>query len=102
MKCGDNMDELTREEVLHVAHLARIGLSDEEIPKYQKSLKKMIDEIDKIKTMNDFDPDMMISPCESKVPLESNLVDNVCNNDMLNNVPKKKGNFIEVPVVVNE
>ena len=102
MKCGDNMDELTKDEVLHVAHLARIGLDEEEIPKYQKSLKKMIDEIDKIKTMTDFDSDMMISPCESRVPLETNIVDNVCNNDMLNNVPKKKGNFIEVPVVVNE
>ena len=96
------MGKLSREEVLHVAHLARIGLSEEEIPKYQKSLKKMIDEIDKIKTMNDFDPDMMISPCTNKVPLESNLVDNVPNNDMLTNVPKKKGNFIEVPVMVNE
>ena len=96
------MDELTKEEVLHVAHLARIGLSEEEIPKYQKSLKKMIDEIDKIKTMSDFDQDMMISPCTNKVPLESNIVDNVCNSDMLNNVPKKKGNFIEVPVMVNE
>ena len=102
MKCGDSMNELTKEEVMHVAHLARIGLSEEEIPKYQKSLKKMIDEIDKIKTMTDFDDDMMISPCENKVSLESDLVDDVCNTDMLNNVPKKKGNFIEVPVVVNE
>ena len=62
----------------------------------------MIDEIDKIKTMSDFDQDMMISPCTNKVPLESNIVDNVCNSDMLDNVPKKKGNFIEVPVMVNE
>ena len=96
------MDELTKEEVMHVAHLARIGLSEEEIPKYQKSLKKMIDEIDKIKSMDDFDPDMMISPCENEVSLESNLVDGICRDNMLDNVPKKKGNFIEVPVMVNE
>ena len=102
MKCGENMDELTRDEVLHVAHLARIGLDEEEIPKYQKSLKKMIDEIDKIKTMTDFDQDMMISPSINKVPLETKKVEGVCNTDMLNNVPKKKGNFIEVPVMVNE
>ena len=102
MKCGDNMDELTKEEVLHVAHLARIGLSEEEIPKYQKSLKKMIDEIDKIKTMTDFDEEMMISPSTNKVPLETKKVEDICNTDMLNNVPKKKGNFIEVPVMVNE
>jgi len=96
------MNELTKEEVLHVAHLARIGLSEEEIPKYQKSLKKMIDEIDKIKTMNDFDTDMMISPCTNEVPLDSKLVDDVCKDDVLTNVPKKKGNFIEAPVMVNE
>ncbi len=103
MKCGDSMDnKLTREEVLHVAHLARIGLSEEEIPKYQESLKKMIDEIDKIKTMSDFDEEYMISPCTNEVPLENNEVNNIQNQDILKNVPKKKGNFIEVPVMVNE
>ena len=42
------MEKLTREEVKHVAHLARIGVSEEEIEKYQIDLAKMIDEIDKI------------------------------------------------------
>ena len=51
MKCGDKMDKLTREEVEHVAHLARIGLSEDDITRYQVELKKMIDEIDKIKTI---------------------------------------------------
>ena len=102
MKCGDYMDELTREEVLHVAHLARIGLSEEEIPKYQKELKRMIDEIDKIKTMSDFDEEFMISPCQNTVPLEKSEVSNIASDNILLNVPKKKGNFVEVPVVVNE
>ena len=102
MKCGDNMDKLTKEEVEHVAHLARIGLSDDDITRYQVELKKMIDEIDKIKTMSDFDEEFMISPCKNEVPLDNGKVDNIATDNILKNVPKKKGNFVEVLVMVNE
>lgn len=94
-------NKLTREEVLHVAHLARIGLSEEEIPKYQISLKQMIDEIDKIRELNDFDDDMMIAPCNNEIDLEKKEVV-VESSDLLKNVPSKKGNFVEVPVIINE
>ena len=92
---------LTKEEVLHVAHLARIELTSDELEKYQKDLKKLFDEIDKIKYLNDFDEERMISPCENTYDLERKnvLVDS---DNMLLNVPKKKGNFVEVPVMVNE
>jgi len=95
----DNM--LTKEEVLHVAHLARIEITDEELLKYQKDLKLLFDEIDKIKDLDDFDDDKMIAPWENDFDIqrESTPVDK---ENLLSNVPKKKGNFIEVPVMVNE
>ena len=34
-------EKLSREEVLHVANLARIKLTEEEIEKYQVELKKL-------------------------------------------------------------
>ena len=37
-------DMLTKEEVLHVAHLARIEISEDEIKKYQKDLKALLDD----------------------------------------------------------
>jgi len=92
---------LTKEEVLHVAHLARIELSEDEIVKYQKDLKILFDQIDKIKELDDFDEEKMISPCENTYSLERKSVE-VDKDNLLNNVPKKKGNFIEVPVMVNE
>ena len=92
---------LTEEEVKHVAHLARIEITPEELEKYQKDLKVLFDEIDKIKDLDDFDDDKMISPCENTFDLErENVV--VEKDNLLLNVPKKKGNFIEVPVMVNE
>ena len=95
------MDMLSKEEVLHVAHLARIEITPEELEKYQKDLKVLFDEIDKIKDLDDFDDDKMISPWENDFDInrESASVDN---DNLLLNVPKKKGNFIEVPVMVNE
>jgi len=92
---------LTKEEVLHVAHLARIEITEEELEKYQKDLKILFDEIDKIKDLNDFDEDRLFSPCENKVDINNNMHE-VDKDNLLLNVPKKKGNFIEVPVMVNE
>ena len=56
---------LTEEEVMHVAKLARIEITPEELLKYQKDLKVLFDEIDKIKDLDDFDDEKMISPCEN-------------------------------------
>ena len=92
---------LSKEEVLHVAHLARIKLDDEEIVKYQKDLKILFDEIDKIKDLDDFDDDKMIAPWENDYNLERESIP-VNQDNLLQNVPKKKGNFVEVVVMVNE
>ena len=35
-------DKLTKEEVMHVADLARIALTEEEIKKFQVELKKLL------------------------------------------------------------
>lgn len=93
--------KLSREEVLHVAHLARININEEEIEKYQMNLKQMIDEIDKIKDLNDFDDEMIFSPSENETKL-GELANNIETNNLLKNAPKLKGNFIEVPVMINE
>lgn len=93
--------KLTRNEVMHVAHLARINISEEELEKYQMDLAQMIDEIDKIKDLNDFDNEMIFTPCEEKVKLENSSV-LVDKDNLLTNAPSTKGNFIEVPVMINE
>ena len=58
------MDKLSKEEVLHVARLARIKLSDDEIEKFRVQLKVLMDDIDKIRDVNDFDDEFMFTPIE--------------------------------------
>ncbi len=97
------MDKLTREEVMHVAHLARISVSEDEIDKYAVDLKKLLDEVDKIKDIETDSDDLLVTPVE----YESNLRDDhdtssVDFNEVKKNVPAVAGNFVEVPVMVNE
>lgn len=91
---------LTKEEVLHVLNLARLEASEEEIEKYQVELKKMIDEIDKIKELDDFDDELMIAPWSHDVILRENDSLKIEEANVLENVPRKKGNFIAVDVEV--
>lgn len=42
---------LSVEEVKHIARLARIGLSDEEVPKYQKELSAILDFFKELETV---------------------------------------------------
>ena len=94
------MDKLTRNEVLHVLDLARLSASDEEIEKYQIELKKMLDEIDKIKELDDFDSELLIAPWSSNSVLRENDSLQIENGDILKNVPEKIGNFIALDVEV--
>ena len=56
------MDKLTREEVEHVADLAKLALTEEEIEKYRVELKQLIDYIDKVKDIKIYDEDFLIAP----------------------------------------
>ena len=40
---------LTREEVLHVARLARVGLSDADVVKFQSQLSQILDHFEDLK-----------------------------------------------------
>lgn len=94
------MDKLTKEEVLHVLNLARLNATDDEIEKYQIELKKMINEIDKIKDLDDFDEKLLIAPWSNNSCFRKNDSIEVSNKDILKNVPNKKGNFISLDVEV--
>ncbi len=91
---------LTEKEVLHVLDLARLDASDEEIKKYQVELFKMIESIDKIKDIKDYDSDLMIAPWTNNCKLRENDSIKIDECDVLSQVPDKKGNFIAVSVEV--
>ncbi len=44
--------KLSRDQVLHVAKLARLGLSEQEIEKFQKELSSILDYVDILKEVD--------------------------------------------------
>lgn len=98
-------DKLSEEEVLHTAELARIEISNEELSSYQIKLKKLLDDVEKIKDIKlpNNDGEKLIAPWSTDCVLRSDSEGVMLHpKEVLQNVPEKSGNYIEVPVVINE
>ena len=96
-------DKLTKEEVLHVARLARINLTSEEVEKYQVQLKKLLDDVDKIKEVKLEENKQLITPINEETVLREDVEGTMLEpEEIMKNVPVSNGNFVEVPVMINE
>lgn len=96
-------NKLSREEVLHVADLARIKVSEEEIEKYQTDLKKILNEVEKINNVVGYDEEILIANWRENTSLRKDEPGEMLSpKDVLRNVPKHSGNYIEVPAVISE
>ena len=96
-------DQLTREEVLHVADLARIEIDESEMARYQVQLKQILNEIEKINEIEGYDDAFLISPVDHLCETRADVVGEMLTpSEVMKNVPRAKGNFVEVPVMIHE
>ena len=96
-------DRLSKEEVMHVANLARIKITEEEIEKYQVDLKKILNEVEKINDVVGYDDEILIANWHENTRLREDEPGKMLEpKEVLKNAPKHSGNYIEVPVVINE
>ncbi len=91
------MSKLSKEEVLHVANLARLELTDKEIEDYAVKLKEILDEIDKIQDVSVTTEEIMISPNDNECILsDDEIIEEINIEDALKNVPEVTGDYIAV------
>ena len=96
-------DVLTKKEVLHVAELARIKLTEKEVEKYQVELKKLLNEVEKINDVEGYDDEILIANWDSNAELRKDIAGDMLNpKEVLENAPRHAGNYIEVPVVISD
>ena len=60
------MEKLDKEKVLHVASLAKLHLTEEEVEKFSYQLKDILTEIKKIEDVEIPDQDIVIAACPNK------------------------------------
>jgi aspartyl-tRNA(Asn)/glutamyl-tRNA(Gln) amidotransferase subunit C len=94
---------LTREEVEHIARLARLELSGEEIELFQRQLSDILDYADRLSALDTSD----IPPTASVLPVRSVLradepAEPLPRAALLQNAPHPQGGQFRVPPVMED
>src|SRR5215210_1417982 len=95
------MATLSREDVEHVAFLARLGLTEEELGRLEGQLNHILDQY---ATLAELDTDA-IPPTAQTIELENILREDVARpsmppEDVLANAPECEGEFFVVPAIL--
>ncbi len=97
------MPGITRDEVLHVARLARLELSDTEIERMREQLDAILTYIDRLKALDVTG----VEPTSHAVPLvnvmrDDEVVPSFPRDEMLRNAPDRVGEFFRVPRIIED
>jgi aspartyl-tRNA(Asn)/glutamyl-tRNA(Gln) amidotransferase subunit C len=95
------MATLTRADVEHVAYLARLGLSEEELARLEGQLNHILDQYAKLAELDTDD----IPPTAQVIELENILREDVAIPSLppeavLRNAPERDGDFFVVPAIL--
>jgi aspartyl-tRNA(Asn)/glutamyl-tRNA(Gln) amidotransferase subunit C len=94
---------LSRKDVEHVAHLARLGLSEEELARLEGQLNHIVDQYS---VLAQLDTDH-IPPTAQTIEVENILREDVARpgftvEEALSNAPARSGDYIIVPPILGE
>jgi len=97
------MASISRADVEHVAHLARLHLTDDEIDRMQAQLSNILEAIETLRDVNT----SHVGPTASVIQLENVMRDDVATPPMprdvaLANAPLRDDPFLRVPTVLEE
>ncbi|MFC2024973.1 Asp-tRNA(Asn)/Glu-tRNA(Gln) amidotransferase subunit GatC [Chloroflexota bacterium] len=93
--------KLSREEVLHIARLARLGLTEAEVDKLREQLSNILENFEVLQEVDTSD----IPPTAQSIALQNVVSDDevapsLSQNQVLANAPKKEGEFFRVRAVL--
>jgi aspartyl-tRNA(Asn)/glutamyl-tRNA(Gln) amidotransferase subunit C len=89
---------ITKEEVLHVARLARLELSDHEIDRFTGQLSAILEAVAKVSELDLSDVEPTAHPLDLvNVWAEDDPRPCLSLDDALANAPEREGGFFEVP-----
>lgn len=94
--------ELSKKEVLNLAKLAKLKLSEEEVKKYQE---QMIDILKYVNKINELDLDNVKESLTGAENIVGDLREDIVkssNPDLIEYTPETKDNYIVVPKVLDK
>ena len=89
---------ITRDEVLHVARLARLDLTEEEIQRFQEQLNAILEAVGKVAELDLADVEPTAHPLELvNVWAGDEARPSLAVEEALANAPDREGGFFRVP-----
>ena len=93
--------KLTREDVLHIALLARLGMTDAEVERFREQLSTILENFEILQQVDTTD----IPPTAQSITLQNVVKDDevagsLPQSQILANAPRKEGNFFRVRAVL--
>ncbi len=95
--------KITKKEVEHVALLARLRLTEEEVSAFLKQLDSILSYMDKLNKLNTYG----IEPTTHSMPIsnpyrEDEVKPSLSREDALKNAPEREDGFFRVPRIIEE
>jgi len=95
--------KISREEVLHIARLARVGLSEEEVERLTQQLSNILENftvLQQVDTTN-------VPPTAQPIPLQNvmkpdEIRPSLPQSEVLANAPQKEEEYIKIKIVLEE
>ena len=93
--------KLSREEVLHIALLARLGLTETEVDRFREQLSNILENFEVLQQIDTSD----IPPTAQSISLQNVVKDDEVSaslpqSEILANAPRKEGEFFRVRPVL--
>jgi aspartyl-tRNA(Asn)/glutamyl-tRNA(Gln) amidotransferase subunit C len=93
--------KLNREEVLHIARLARLGLTDAEIDRLREQLSDILENFEALQQVDTTN----VPPTAQSIPLQNvtrgdEVADSLPQSQVLANAPRKDGEYFRVRAVL--
>jgi len=93
---------ITKEEVRHVAHLARLAITDEEVEHFTEQLAKIVQFADKLNELDttNVEPTTHVLPLEN-VFREDKSIAGLDREVMMKNVKDQEAGQVKVPAIMD-
>lgn len=95
--------KLSREEVLHIARLARVGMTDEDVARMSDQLSNILENFEILKEVDTDE----VPPTAQSIALENvlrkdEIIPSLPPEDVLANAPRREEDFFKVNAVLEE
>ncbi len=93
--------KLSREEVLHIALLARLGLTESEVDRFREQLSNILENFEILQQADTTN----VPPTAQSIPLQNvmkpdEVSDSLPQEQVLANAPRKEGDYFRVRAVL--